>query len=351
MNTRERFHAVVNSQPFDRLPIIEWASWWNKTIERWHEEGLPAEINEKYAICEYFDLDIYWQYWVQPFRDGCPQPQGHGAGIMRDESDYDRIREFLYPDPGTVVDAEAWKRRAAEQERGDTVIWFTIDGYFWFPRKLFGIENHLYAFYDHPELMHRINSDLAEWHLKVLDRIYSFCVPDFMTFAEDMSYNNGPMLSRELFDEFMKPYFDRVVPRLRDKGTLPVIDSDGDIAIAAEWFRDAGLRGILPLERQAGCDIDMLQERYPDMVWIGHYDKMVMNKGEDAMRAEFERLLPAASRGGFLPSVDHQTPPGVSFEQYRQYLALFREYAEEAGSRSRNPPRPSATPPEEGSKS
>jgi len=334
MNTRERFHAVVNSQPFDRLPVIEWASWWNKTIERWHEEGLPTEVNEKYAICEYFGLDIYWQHWVQIFRKGCPQPESHGAGIMRDESDYDRIREFLYPEPETVVDAETWERRAAEQERGDTVIWFTLDGFFWFPRKLLGIENHLYAFYDHADLMHRINNDLAEWHLKVLDRIYSFCVPDFMTFGEDMSYNNGPMLSRDLFDEFMKPYYDRIMPRLRDKGTLPVIDSDGDIAIAADWFRDAGLRGILPLERQAGCDIGILQKRYPDMVWIGHYDKMVMNKGENAMRAEFERLLPAASRGGFLPSVDHQTPPGVSLEQYRQYLALFREYAGKAGRMS-----------------
>ena len=336
MNTRERFHAVVDSEPFDRLPIIEWAGWWDKTIERWHEEGLPAEISDRYAICEYFDLDIYWQHWVWPQKDGCPQPESHGAGIMRDESDYDRIKEFLYPDPETAVDAKAWERRAAEQERGDTVIWFTVDGFFWFPRKLFGIENHLFAFYDHAELMHRINNDLADWHLKVLDRIYSFCVPDFMTFAEDMSYNNGPMLSRELFDEFMKPYYDRVVPRLREKGTLPVIDSDGDVAIAAEWFQNAGLCGILPLERQAGCDIDQLQERYPDMVWIGHYDKMVMNKGESAMRAEFERLLPAASRGGFLPSVDHQTPPGVSLEQYKQYLALFREYAEEAGRRSRS---------------
>ena len=49
------------------------------------------------------------------------------------------------------------------------------------------------------------------------------------------------------------------------------------------------------------------------------------------MRAEFERLLPTAAKGGFLISCDHQTPPGVSYHDYQCYLGLFREYAEKAG--------------------
>jgi hypothetical protein len=31
--------------------------------------------------------------------------------------------------------------------------------------------------------------------------------------------------------------------------------------------------------------------------------------------------------GGYIPSVDHQTPPGVSLDQYRIYLHLLEEYA------------------------
>ena len=40
----------------------------------------------------------------------------------------------------------------------------------------------------------------------------------------------------------------------------------------------------------------------------------------------FERLVPLMKTGGFIPSVDHQTPPGVSLEQYRVYLRLLNEY-------------------------
>jgi hypothetical protein len=326
----------MNFEPFDRLPVIEWAAWWGQTIDRWHDEGLPAKLTGRYEICEHFGLDVYKQDWFAIRTADCPSPKSHGAGIIESEADYDRILPYLYPQ--NLVDTERWQAWAEEQARGDVVLWFTLEGYFWFARGLLGIERHFYAFYDQPALIHRINSDLAEWSLGVIDQVGAICTPDFMTFGEDMSYNLGPMLSREQFDEFMRPYYDRVIPALRDHGIIPIVDSDGDMTASAPWFEDAGVRGILPLERQAGVDIDILRRNHPQMVFMGHFDKMTMNKGEAVMRAEFERLQPAAAGGGFLPSCDHQTPPGVSYEDFQLYLRLFREYAEVAGSMSRRGP-------------
>ena len=54
--------------------------------------------------------------------------------------------------------------------------------------------------------------------------------------------------------------------------------------------------------------------------------ELVMDKGEAAMRAEFERLTPLMKDGGFIPSVDHQTPPHVTIDQYRLFLRLLEEY-------------------------
>jgi hypothetical protein len=107
-----------------------------------------------------------------------------------------------------------------------------------------------------------------------------------------------------------------------------VVDSDGSLMNCTSWFAEAGIEGLLPLERQAGNDIAVLQQQFPQITFIGNYDKMVMPLGKDAMRAEWQRLLPAMRKGRFLPSVDHQTPPGVSYAQYLDYLALFREFAD-----------------------
>jgi hypothetical protein len=96
----------------------------------------------------------------------------------------------------------------------------------------------------------------------------------------------------------------------------------------APWLQEVGVAGVLPLERQAKVDGMALRGQFPRLRMIGHFDKMTMNRGEAAMRDEFERLVPLMKSGGFIPSVDHQTPPGVSLEQYRLYLRLLEEYTQ-----------------------
>jgi hypothetical protein len=324
MTPRERFHAVMSFQPFDRLPVVEWAIWWDKTIERWHTEGLPGALTDRYAINRHFGQDVYLQDWVNVRRPDCPP-----GPCVETMEDYQRLRPCLFPRP--ALDPDMWSHWAKQQASGEVVLWFSVEGFFWFPRTLLGIEQHLYAFYDKPELMHCINEDLCAWILDVIDEICAICTPDFMTFGEDLSYNHGPMLSKSLFDEFLEPYYSRVVPALDDRGILKIVDSDGDVTIPSYWFEGAGLDGILPLERQAGVDIARLRAEHPTMRFIGHYDKMVMPRGEAEMRAEFERLLPVAAEGGFIISVDHQTPPGVSYDEYLVFMRLFREYAYRAG--------------------
>ncbi len=318
----ERFRAVMCQQPVDRLPRIEWANWWNRTIDRWCGEGLP--VRGRYGLYEYFGLDPYFQTWLRARGDSVPAPQQHGGAIIRNMDEYMALRPHLYPpQPQALELLESWQAR---QEAGTAVVWMTLEGFFWFPRTLLGIEEHLYAFYDQPELMHRINRDLAEYNVSLLEQLASVCRPAFMTFAEDMSYNHGPMLSRALFEEFLAPYYLRVIPRLKEMGIRVLVDSDGDITEMVPWLTSVGIEGALPLERQAGVDAGRLREACPGFLMIGHYDKMVMTRGEEAMRAEFERLLPVMRQGGFIPSVDHQTPPGVSLEEYRVYLRLLGEY-------------------------
>ncbi len=63
----------------------------------------------------------------------------------------------------------------------------------------------------------------------------------FISFAEDLSYNHGPMISKDLFDEFLKPYYEQIIPFLHQKGVKVFIDSDGDIAPCLSWFQEVGI--------------------------------------------------------------------------------------------------------------
>lgn len=329
MTNRERFTAALNGKTADRLPVVEWASWWDKTVSEWQKQGLDAKWNAD-KLYDYYGLDTLVQLWVNHRMPGFPEPMQHGHGIMQNEGDYERLKKMMFSEEYMHQCMQYFKNIKSQHEAGDFTLWYTIEGFFWFPRTLFGIENHLYAFYDYPELMHRINQDQTDYVLMFLEEMYKVVTPDFMTFAEDMSYNHGPMLSKDCYDEFIKPYYQKIIPFIKSKGTKVFIDTDGDVEPLIPWFQEAGIEGVLPLERQAGVDVNRIRRNYPEWLMIGGYDKTIMHLGEENMRAECERLLPAMKSGRYIPSVDHQTPPDVTLDNYKIYVSLLKEYAQKA---------------------
>ena len=333
MTTRQRVSNLLHRRETDRLPMLEWAIWWDQTVNAWREQD--AECPQNYRdLFSYFGLDHHVQFWISPQDGQLPRAPYHGAPVLADEEAFRENLHHLFPEKKLEELREQLRRVKAEHEAGDFTLWYTLEGFFWFPRTLFGIENHLYAFYDQEDLMLEMNERLADFYEKVIEVIYEEVTPEFMTFAEDMSYNHGPMLSKEMYDRFLLPFYQRLVPKITAHGTKVFIDTDGDVEPLIPWFLEADIQGVLPLERQAGVDVNRIRENYPDFLMIGGYDKTVMQHGEDAMRREFERILPAMRSGGYIPAVDHQTPPEVSVENYRIFIRLLREYTQLAVSDS-----------------
>ena len=289
----------MNFQPVDRLPRWEWAMWWDKTIARWRAEGLPAKLEGVFEITQYFGLDPYQQFWLSTTDDTIEAIQHHVEGSVGGMDDYMRIRPRLFPaHEKSIEEMRPW---AAKQAKGDAVVWITLGGFFWFPRTLLGFEHLMYGFYDMPELIHRINQDLLSFNIGLLEKMAGVCRPVFMTLAEDMSYNHGSMISQAVFREFLAPYYRKLLNQAKDMGIFVIADTDGDVTGMVPWLLDVGVDGILPLERQAGVDGNRLGETFPTLRMVGHFDKMVMDKDEGTIRAEFERLLPLMRRGGFIP--------------------------------------------------
>ena len=314
MTPRDIFLNTLNFQPVSRLPRVEWAAWWDKTIARWENEGLPKGLSFEDSL-RYFGLDVMQCLMAQA-----------GKASIHNEEEYEAVRGELYTDRLIDTVVENARRLLPAQERGACIVRLFLDGFFWHPRDLLGIEDHLYAFYDQPDLLHRINDDLLEYELRVLDRLLDVMRPDLVGIAEDMSYNNGPMLSKACYDEFLHPYYQKLLVPLKQAGVHVFVYTDGLVTDMIPWLLNSGIEGVYPLERQAGVDLCELRREYPSLLMMGGFDKMTMSRGEDAMRREFERLLPVMRSGGYVLSVDHQTPPEVSLDNYQIYIRLLREY-------------------------
>ena len=315
---------ILEFEKPERMPVVEWCLWWDKTIKDWEAQGMPGGMDD-FALYNYFGLDKNAQFWLEHYSAECPKPSHQSDGLISGVKDYRRIRPNILREDVVTSLSEELNRTAKLQQNGEVVAWYTVNGFFWFPRELFGIENHLYSFYDQASLYHRICEDLLEWQMNRIDELNSHMCFEFMTIAEDMSYNLGPMISQTIFSEFIAPYYKRLIPHIQKYGTKVFVDTDGDPSQMVPWLLDCGVDGIFPLERQAGVDVAELRRQYPKLLMMGGFDKMCMFKGEKAIKAEIDRLRPVVETGGYIPAMDHQTPPGTTLENYKTYIKLLKE--------------------------
>ena len=328
MTNRERFMRMLNFMPVDRMPYYEGSTWWNKTLRAWREQGLPKNL-DKHGIYKYWGLDDHRQVHLMNCEMELGEYKLDGLdAYVRDEEDYERVLPILYPedlleDSGI---ADTLRGIKAAHDAGDFPVWITTEGFFWFPRVLFGIEPHLYSFYENGDLYHRMCEDLTKYLTGLFEKFCSILVPDYVVVMEDMSYNHGPMISETMFEEFVGAYYDRVLPPLKERGIKIIVDTDGDFTLMVPWLSRHGVDGVSPCERRAGNDVNQIRVDHPEFIMFGGFDKMLMRHGEEAMRSEFERLAPVMRSGGFILSVDHQTPPDVTMEDYKIYRRLQDEY-------------------------
>ena len=84
MTPRDIFLNTLNFQPVSRLPRVEWAAWWDKTIARWENEGLPKGLSFEDSL-RYFGLDVMQCLMAQA-----------GKASIHNEEEYEAVRGELY---------------------------------------------------------------------------------------------------------------------------------------------------------------------------------------------------------------------------------------------------------------
>ncbi|MCP4750482.1 MAG: hypothetical protein GY866_06290 [Proteobacteria bacterium] len=385
MNPRERENAVLSfRKPKERGPVEETFVPWDKTIRNWLKQGFPAEAltdavnhhqrpEDVYLDCLFsriinyervlgydplmrlsfklpflnFEVEILEetdQYTIKRDADGWRRKYHKNQGIVED----------LEPVVATPEDWFALKRRAEEElekhytleniqrnygpyqedhAAGRYPIRLNFRGFFWAPRELMGIEKHLYAFYDAPEIMHDMNEFILKVYLENLARVLDVLPADVVYINEDLSGVNGPMISPKLFDEFIGAYYKRLIPVLKEKNVAHVfVDTDGDFAKLIPSFLETGVEGFLPLDVNGGVDIVAVRRQHPDLKLIGGFDKLAILKGRETIDREFERVLPVIRQGGYIPGIDHMAEPSTPFENYRYYLKKLKEIMQESGT-------------------
>ncbi|MEI8078829.1 MAG: uroporphyrinogen decarboxylase family protein, partial [bacterium] len=201
-----------------------------------------------------------------------------------------------------------------------------IGGYMYL-RSLIGPGDLLFMFYDHPEVIH----DCMRAWLQLADAVIAehqrHITLDEVLMAEDICYNHGSLISPEMIQEFLFPYYRQLIAKIGPRQLDPQrhlyiqLDTDGFCDPVIPLYREAiGMEMLGPFEVASNCDVVRTGREYPDLILAGGMDKRVLAKGKREIDAMVERIVPTMrARGGYIPTIDHGTPAEVPYANYLHY--------------------------------
>jgi uroporphyrinogen decarboxylase len=153
--------------------------------------------------------------------------------------------------------------------------------------------------------------------------------PDCVVIFEDMTYKTGSLISMEMFDLFLAPYYVRLIDFLKQYGIKNIIvDSDGLVDQLVPRWLELGVTGITPME--AVNNIVQLRREYPRMQMMGGIDKRVLIYGtKEQIDQELQKVRVLLPDGGYIPHIDHAVPMDAKWESFVYYRNRLNDIIDE----------------------
>jgi len=362
MNELERFLAVMEYKPVDRVPNWELGVW-PQTRQRWEDEGIDRTTMHWNWFPGEGALDMdpkefihYSGAMIPPFEEEVLEedertvtfrgPKGRirralkegavGGSRMsmdqylrfpvQDMDDWQQIKRRYNPHDAQryepnwqLLRVQGWRKRQHPLIFGPNTA--TL-GFYWFARELMGTEGLSYAWYDQPKLMHDMMDYQAEFLIAAARPILEQTTVEYICLSEDMAMKTGPLLSPRTYKTFIYPRLKRVVEFYKAHGVRYVcVDTDGNPEALLPLLMDAGVDVVWPLERSADQDPVRLRKTYGRSLRLwGGVDKRILAQGRQAIDEHLRTLAPLIEEGGYIPTVDHTVPPDVSWADFQYYM-------------------------------
>jgi hypothetical protein len=224
--------------------------------------------------------------------------------------------------------------KAKEKAAQGIMIQQNMIGGYMYLRSLMGPEDVMYVFYDKPDLVHDCMKTWLELSDAVCAKHQEHVTFDEIYLAEDICYNHGPLISPDMINEFLFPYYQQLISNIKsrqiDKSRklYVQIDTDGDCQPVIDIYKEGvGMDMLSPFEVASGCNVIKMGKEWPDLIMSGGIDKRVLSEDTDTIDKYLDSILPVMrKRGGYIPTCDHGVPPEVSWQNYLHYRKRCVEY-------------------------
>ncbi len=335
MNSRERFMVALALQQPDRVPIMEGSihpNVWRPLCPAARDDADVQDQLDLDAVCcrapfatvseqgEYFTDE-----WGVVYKKSAEVTQHPYRGPIETLAD---LRTYTPPDP-TAAHRLAAVQDTVAHYKGQRAIVFKHRAAFMWSAYLMGLDNLLFSFLQEPRLAAAVLDMVVEVNEEVIRRAVR-AGADVVMLLDDYAANTGPLMSPEVFRQFVLPRLQRVVDTVHAEGALCIKHTDGNIWKILDMIVDTGIDAINPLEPCAGMDIGEVKRQYGRRVClVGNIDcgaLLVTGTTTDVEQAVKDCIRAAAPDGGYILSSSNSIQSGVRPENLRAMIEAGRKW-------------------------
>lgn len=320
MNERERFRRLMRGERVDRPPLLE-EGVRDEVLDLWRKQGLPGGKTH----VDVFGLTPHER--VGPDLKYAPGYFGRifdlSAGEYRKAFD---ISPRRFP--------EDWKQTVRRLGKRDHIvcIWASR-GFFqalgvgdWptFEKVLIGTVQEPQTIRDRMEMYGEFCSWMLEKTMQDVD-------PEFIYLSEPISDNGGPLISPAMFEEFMKPVYERIVATAKGLGCGNILVSTyGNTSLLFPILIDAGISMLWISEAPEVPELDYRRIRSEfgsELGLIGGIPLSILrNESPDGIRNTLEEIVPPLLQSGrYVPLAGGRVREDIPWPVYKCYRQVLAE--------------------------
>jgi uroporphyrinogen decarboxylase len=296
MTPRERILATLQHQQPDRIPRFE--IWIDALLDELGQKNPPgAYVNlGQDAVMMPSQTPANsnaWQTgideWGRVWKNGM-----YTTGAIDTEADLKRST------PALSYVEQFFDRQYVQSVKTNypdhCLIFGTHVGPFTISYLAMGFERFFLRLIENPIFVHKLMDARTAWAIALFQKAINLGA-EVIVMGDDAAHNDGPMISPQMWREFVLPYHQQIVDAL----DVPVIwHSDGNVVSLLPMGIEAGFVGFHGLEPAAGVDLKQVKQQFgQDLILIGNIDVRVLCDTDiNAVRREVDRSLTQGSAGG-----------------------------------------------------
>jgi uroporphyrinogen decarboxylase len=312
----------------DRVPYFE-EGIRPEVLKAWQRQGLPTDAN----LSQMFPSDQREEILV----DLEPLPKLKKWPTSRPE--LEALQRSLDPYDSRRLPSKWPKRISAWQTRDHVLMLRVHRGFF----LSMGVNDWrrftevLHLVIDDPQFVREAMAIQGEFAATLAERVLREVDVDAAVFTEPIGGNDRPLISPQMYEEFVLTSYEPVFDVLRRYGVETIV------------FRTfANSRILIPGILKWGftclwaCEVnieamdyrDLRREFGRDLRLIGGIDLDALRGDKEAVRREVEeKVPPLVADGGYVPLADGRVREDVPFENYVYYRRLLEKLTQKSGSK------------------